>query len=449
MASTNRADLRRINRHWHVLCEQIGTRYAGTKDEQAAADYIEEEFRKSGLAKVHQHRFEFPSWHCSRCTLRVGSGSKMRRVAEAQPFEYGVGTGAKPARGPIVYLQGGSPLDFKQDLKGKVGLLIGSLMIGDPVFKQRVVDSQLAGLLAVDARVPFDWRIALGAAPQWTDGYTVPTIGIPFMKALDIVRSLPQQAELSLKTRAFPAQSQNVIGEIVGSKYPDEVIIVSGHHDCVSTNVGAGDNGSGVVFTLETARLLAKRRPKRTIRFISYGVEEKLSVGAYAYLRSLSKAEQKRIVFVCNLDHAASHIGEDLVNVTGTPGLRKFIDSHWQKRGHPARVETGVSPYSDHFPLNIVGVPSLFLTRPNMMGDVYWDLHSIHDNLDNVSRPVMARTIETATAMLRRVADAPRMPFQRKLEPKVATEVRKIARAAYHHPRRVAEFDYERVNAIR
>ena len=36
-----RASKPKIDRHWEVLCEQIGHRTAGTEGESQAADYIE------------------------------------------------------------------------------------------------------------------------------------------------------------------------------------------------------------------------------------------------------------------------------------------------------------------------------------------------------------------------------------------------------------------------
>ena len=83
MAKTRGADTRRIARHWRVLCERIGNRYAGTAGEQAGADYIEQQFRRLGLANVHQQPFEFPGWDYSECDLRVGRGRKMRRITAA------------------------------------------------------------------------------------------------------------------------------------------------------------------------------------------------------------------------------------------------------------------------------------------------------------------------------------------------------------------------------
>ncbi len=444
MANDKGADIRRINQHWRVLCERIGNRYAGTAREQAAADYVERQFKTLGLANVHQYRFEFPGWDFSRCNLRVGRDRRMRRIDTSMPMEYTVGTPRRGVRGPIVYLQGGSALDLERNLRGKVGLLIGSLSLGDPVTKQRILDSKMAALITVDARVPFAWKIPIGAAPQWTTGYDVPTVCVPYMEAIRIVRDLPMAARLDVRTRAFPATSQVVIGEVVGTRRADQAVIVSGHHDSVRGNVGADDNASGVVSVLELARLFARRRPKRTMRFISFGVEERLSVGAYVYMRSLSAKARAGVVLACNFDSVGSHVGEDIGVVTGTAALERLVRRHWEKRRHPIRIERAVNPYSDHFPFNIAGVPSLWLSRPSMMGSGYWTLHSVHDNLDNVCPHVLARTVDTTRSLLAEVVSADRLGFPRKIAPPLAAEVRRVARSAYHHPWSARQFDYAR-----
>ena len=60
-------------------------------------------------------------------------------------------------------------------------------------------------------------------------------------------------------------QSYNVIGEIKGSEFPDEVILVSGHLDSWDTGEGAHDDGTGVVQSIEVLRLFnaMDMKPKR------------------------------------------------------------------------------------------------------------------------------------------------------------------------------------------
>ncbi len=442
--SNLKADQAQMRRHWSVLCNDIGYRFAGTANEQKAADYIEGQFRRFGLENIHQHRFDMPDWTFTKCTVRAGKGSTLKPIKTARPLLFSRSTPTLGVRGPLVYLLTGLPLDFKQPTRGKIGLLIGSLALADPKMKQRVMDSGLKALLVVDSRIPVRWMTSSGAAPQWVDGYTMPSVSISYFDAVDLVKRMPQNVEVQVQSRIFPGRSQNVVGEIIGSEKPNEVIVVSGHHDAVWGNVGADDNGTGVVFTLEMARMFARRprKPRRTMRFISYGVEERLSVGSYLYMRSLSPREIKRCVFAFNCDGGASTVGEDEVRITGNAPLFKLATDHWNKAGHSAKVFNNVTPYSDHFPMNLAGVPSIYVGRPSMGNGGYWTLHSVYDNLDNVSPAVAAKTINTSAALLAKVADSPRLPFPPRIDSAVMKEIQAMAKVQYRHPWSADQFDY-------
>ncbi len=435
-----RASQPAINRHWDVLCHDIGHRTAGSTGEQEAADYIESRLQNLGLTDIQRHHFEFPNWSSSRCMLKVSvpGDPKMirppRRITSARANSYSVSTPKKWIRGRLAYLQSGLPLDFDQPLKGKIGLLIGALALSDEKLKQRIMRSGLKALLSVDTRVPFGWPVSQGAAPHWVDGFNVPMAGIAYHDAINLVEQLPSTAELSIQARHFTSASQNILGQIVGHEYPDEVILVSGHHDCVEENVGADDNASGVIFMLELARILSKHRLRRTVRFVSYGVEERLSIGSYLYMRSLSKAQQRKIIFAANADGISSAVGTDHVRVTGTPPLERLVQQTWRTGKHPAQISSSVHAYTDHFPFNIVGVPSVSLGRSAIVGGASWQLHSKHDNTDHVSTKVLARSINTTAKLLLRIANVKTSLFTRRINPILQRQVRSIARDIYRHP---------------
>lgn len=77
----------------------------------------------------------------------------------------------------------------------------------------------------------------------------------------------------------------NIIFEIPGSELPDEVLLVGAHFDAVPNAPGADDNGSGTAALLEIARVLrdASPRPRRTIRFALFNLEEVGLIGAKRY----------------------------------------------------------------------------------------------------------------------------------------------------------------------
>lgn len=89
---------------------------------------------------------------------------------------------------------------------------------------------------------------------------------------------------MSCETRP-DVESANVVGEIVGSELPDEIVLVGGHLDSWDAGQGAQDDGAGIAHTLEAARLLREHagRPRRTIRFVLFMNEENGLRGALGY----------------------------------------------------------------------------------------------------------------------------------------------------------------------
>src|SRR5690606_2112678 len=82
---------------------------------------------------------------------------------------------------------------------------------------------------------------------------------------------------LRLSCRTLPdVESANVVGEIVGTERPDEIVLIGGHLDAWDLGQGAHDDGAGCVHCLEAARLLLAEgvRPRRTIRVVLFMNEE-------------------------------------------------------------------------------------------------------------------------------------------------------------------------------
>lgn len=70
--------------------------------------------------------------------------------------------------------------------------------------------------------------------------------------------------------------SHNVIGEISGSEFPDEYILVGGHLDSWDLGDGSHDDGAGCVQSMDVLRLLKLSgiKPKRSIRVVLFMNEE-------------------------------------------------------------------------------------------------------------------------------------------------------------------------------
>ena len=95
-------------------------------------------------------------------------------------------------------------------------------------------------------------------------------------------------------------QSHNVIGEVRGSTYPDEILLVGGHLDSWDLGDGAHDDGAGCVQSMDALRLLLQTgyRPQRTIRVVLFMSEEVGIQGGKEYAAEAKRRGEKHIFAV-------------------------------------------------------------------------------------------------------------------------------------------------------
>ncbi|MFO0046155.1 MAG: M28 family peptidase [Armatimonadota bacterium] len=103
--------------------------------------------------------------------------------------------------------------------------------------------------------------------------------------------------------RTTDKKVRNVIGIIPGSdsELKSQYVLITAHYDHLGMKLvkegdskegvdliynGANDNGSGTAGVINTARLLAKSKPKRTLVFMTFYGEEKGLVGSQYYVKN-------------------------------------------------------------------------------------------------------------------------------------------------------------------
>jgi carboxypeptidase Q len=93
------------------------------------------------------------------------------------------------------------------------------------------------------------------------------------------------------------APSFNVIGEIRGSEFPNEIIVIGGHLDSWDVAQGAHDDGAGCVQSMDVLNLMKQigYKPKRTIRCVLFMNEENGLKGGVQYAVDAAKSEEKHI----------------------------------------------------------------------------------------------------------------------------------------------------------
>ncbi len=178
-------------------------------------------------------------------------------------------------------------------------------------------------------------------------------------------------------------KSYNVIGEIKGSAFPDEIITVGGHLDSWDLAEGANDDGSGVVQSIEVLRTLIALglKPRRTIRAVLFVNEENGGRGADAYLEE-AKSKNEKHIFALESD--AGGFTPRGFSLDMTDDQRKKIMA-WKELFYPYGVYdfSNGGGGSDIGPLKKIGTALAGLSPDSQR---YFDIHhAATDVFENVS----------------------------------------------------------------
>lgn len=122
------------------------------------------------------------------------------------------------------------------------------------------------------------------------DAVRVPAAAIT-VEAATLMRRLQDrgkkiEVKLHMEAKDYgEVPSANVIAEIVGSEFPNEVVIIGGHIDSWDVGTGAQDDGCGCVVAMEALNIIRKLglQPRRTIRVVLWTNEENGIAGALSY----------------------------------------------------------------------------------------------------------------------------------------------------------------------
>jgi Zn-dependent M28 family amino/carboxypeptidase len=133
----------------------------------------------------------------------------------------------------------------------------------------------------------------------------IPSAALGYLDADFLSNELKKNPNLKINVKlscqSLPdAQSYNVIGEINGNEFPDEIILVGGHFDSWDVGDGAHDDGAGCIQTMEVLDLLKRLniKPKRTIRCVFFINEENGSRGAIEYANYADTSKQTHLAVI-------------------------------------------------------------------------------------------------------------------------------------------------------
>ena len=368
-----------IKAHASALCEHIGPRWSSSTAEKEAVEYIQGQMRADGLDRAELEPFKLQTWAWSRAEARVAGGDV---GIDILPFNR---CPSFSVRAPIVDVGFGTPREVEQcgsGLKGAVAVMsLAFEPFTTPIpHAYRLISLAEAGAAAaVVEEKKSGRRMEYHSASDWRDPelreHLLPAVTTSREHGALLRRFASEGRSLGLTVEStfYQATSWNVVGEIRGSRWPEEHILLGGHHDTVYGSPGGNDNASGTIAVMETARVLAQARaeigctPGRSIRFVTFGAEEQKFQGSSAYVNRHHGPEVPPRLAI-NLDELST--GNIKGVVLAFPHLRDFIQAQMGTMGDGLKchVMSQLDASSDHFPFLRAGIDAAHLWRWRFVG---------------------------------------------------------------------------------
>ncbi len=395
------------------MCDTFGPRFSGTANLENAIDWILDEMKKDGLDNVHGEDVMVPKW--TRGNEYAQMISPWEKELHMLSLGGTIATGPKGVTGEIIVVNNFDELKKRsREAKGKIVLFnVPFDGYGKTVQyrTQGAIAAAKAGAIASLVRSvgPYSMNTPHTGNSQYEDGVKkIPHAAITVEDAAMIGRMVSRGKKVKVKLytegKMEPdSRSRNVVAEIKGSEYPNEVIVMGGHIDSWDVGQGAMDDGGGCVAAWQAAKIIKDLglRPKRTIRVVMWTNEENGLRGGNAY-RDAHIDELEDHVLAMESDAGVfkpkgfGFTGPDeslsILQDIGT--LLSSIESGTITKGGGG---------ADIGPIMREGVPGMGL---NVDGSKYfWYHHTNADTWDKLDQDEFNRCIATMAVMAYVVAD--------------------------------------------
>ena len=303
----------------YSLCKTIGHRLSGSAGMYKAEAWGVKVLQESGAENVYLQQCMVPHW--VRGKKEFAGFKTKKRNAEAGfdivALGNSVGTGDKGVLAQVIEVKNFDELNARKDeVKGKIvfynypfnkTFLRGAY--GDAVRYRSSGASAAAkyGAVAVIVRsvtAAYDDFPHTGAL-RYNDSFPkIPAVAISTKGAEALsgfIKNGLTNENLFLRTNCQMLPDtigHNVIGEIKGTEFADEIITIGGHLDSWDVGEGASDDGTGIVNSIEVLRVMKAigYKPKRTIRIVLFANEENGLRGGNKYADEAKQKNEKQVM---------------------------------------------------------------------------------------------------------------------------------------------------------
>ena len=309
------------------LSNQIGGRLSGSLNAERAVKWGKKELKALDLDRVYLEDVMVPKW--VRGTFEYASiitGPGMSINVPVCALGGSISTPSAGLRAQVVEVKNFKELEAlgKESIKGKFVFynrsmpanLVDTFESYRKTVDQRSDGAKMASLMgavgviirSINLRLddyPHTGNMRYGNLPN---KMRIPAAAISTNGAqlLSSMLSLNKNLFFYLKQdcKNYPdVLSHNVIGEIIGSEFPNEIIVVGGHLDSWDLGDGSHDDGAGIVQSMEVLNIFKKINyiPKRTIRVVLYMNEENGVRGGNKYAEN-SREKRENHIFALESD---------------------------------------------------------------------------------------------------------------------------------------------------
>ncbi len=399
------------------LVDKFGHRVSGSVALEQAIDWIMEEMTADGLDRVAGDMVMVPHW------VR---GEESLEMILPRPLELPMlGLGGSIATPPGGIRAEVLVVSTFEELEERAGEAQGKIVLFDAPFtgygqtvqyrSQGAIVAARAGAVASIIRsiTPYSQQTPhTGNMAYAEDVRRIPqaAITVEHAELLHRLQDRGERIELLLRMNAqtLPdAPSRNVMAEITGSEFPNEVVVLGGHIDSWDVGQGAMDDAGGVVAAWEAVRLMKELglRPRRTVRVVGWTSEENGGPGGPEYARMhadedhvLAMESDGGVFKPSGFGFTGSDTAFDIITEIGT----------LLERTESGRISRGGGG-ADISPLMRTGVPGMGLSVDGTR--YFWYHHTDADTIDKLDPDEVALVVATMAVMAYVVADMPeRLP---------------------------------------
>jgi len=406
------ADSQGYNRLGEML-DTFGPRLSGSTNLEKTLEWIKSEMKKDGLDNVRGEDVMVPKW--VRGMESAVMTSPWKKDLAILGLGGSVGTGPRGVSGEVFVVNSFEDLKLRaKDAKGKIVLYnVPFTTYGETVqyrYRGASEAAKVGGIASLIRSVgPYSMNTPhTGTSAYEEDVKKIPHAAITLEDAAMMGRmadrGLTIKVSLYMEAKSYEdVLSQNVMSEIIGSEYPEEIIVLGGHIDSWDAGQGAHDDGGGCVAAWQAIKLIKDLglKPKRTIRAVMWTNEENGLRGGEAY----------RDAHFNNLDNYILAMESDAgvfkpsgFGFTGSDEAFKILQDIGTllKRIESGEITKGGGG-ADIGPIMREGVPGMGLKVDG--SKYFWYHHTPADTFDKVDKDEFNRCVATMAVMAYVVAD--------------------------------------------